>query len=61
MEASQPLYARGEDAVKEMGEKIKKAMRESLYISAAVRVVEPSSIERSIGKAKRVVDRRELG
>jgi phenylacetate-CoA ligase len=41
--------------------KIKKAMQETLFISAAVRVVGPASIERSLGKARRVVDRRELG
>jgi len=61
VEASQPLYARGEDAVKEVAEKIKIAVRETLYVSTAVRVVEPASIERSMGKARRVVDRRELG
>ena len=61
VEASQPLHARGEDAVKAMTERIQKALRDALYISAAVRVVEPASIERSMGKARRVVDRRELG
>ncbi len=61
VEASQPLYASGAEAVKEMAEKVKNAMRETLYVSAAVQVVEPGSIERSMGKARRVVDRRELG
>ncbi|HID87927.1 MAG TPA: phenylacetate--CoA ligase [Anaerolineae bacterium] len=61
VEASQPLYARGEEAVKEVEERVKKAMRETLYISTAVKVTEPGSIERSMGKARRVVDRRELG
>ncbi len=61
VEASQPLYARGEDAVRAMTGRIKKALRDALYISAAVQVVEPASIERSMGKARRVVDRRELG
>ncbi len=61
VEASQPLYARGEDALREAEQRITKAMHDTLYISAAVRVVEPGSIERSMGKARRVVDRRELG
>jgi phenylacetate-CoA ligase len=61
VEASQPLYASGQDAVEETTEKVKKAMQETLYVSAAVQVVEPGSIERSMGKARRVVDRRELG
>ncbi len=37
------------------------AMLETLFVRAAVRVVGPGSIERSLGKARRVVDRRELG
>jgi len=61
VEASPALYARGEEAIKTTTEKIKEALRDTLYISAAVRVVEPASIERSMGKARRVVDRRELG
>jgi phenylacetate-CoA ligase len=61
VEASQPLYARGEDAIKEVQGKVEKAVQETLFVSAAVRVVEPGSIERSVGKARRVVDRRGLG
>ena len=61
VEASQQLFARGEGAVKATTEKVKEALRDVLYISAAVRVVEPASIERSMGKARRVVDRREMG
>ncbi len=61
VEASRPLYDRGEDAVKEAAEKVKKELHDTLYISAIVRVVGPGSIERSMGKARRVVDRRELG
>jgi phenylacetate-CoA ligase len=36
-------------------------MRDILGIEARVKLVEPGRIERSMGKAKRVVDRRELG
>ena len=61
VEASSPLHARGEGALDEMGERIKKAMQETLYVSTAVKVVGPGCIERSLGKAKRVVDRRDLG
>jgi phenylacetate-CoA ligase len=61
VEASRPLYDQGEDAVKEAAEKVKKELHDTLYISAMVRVVGPGSIERSMGKARRVVDRRELG
>jgi phenylacetate-CoA ligase len=61
VEASNVLYVSGEDAIEEVEIRIKKAMQEVLFISAAVRVVGPGSIERSLGKARRVVDRRELG
>jgi len=61
VEASHPLYIRGEDALEEMAGKVEKAMRETLYVSATVKVVEPGSIQRSMGKAKRVMDRRDLG
>lgn len=61
VEASNELYVRGEDAIEAVEKRVRKAMQETLYVSAAVRVVGPGSIERSLGKARRVVDRRELG
>jgi phenylacetate-CoA ligase len=61
VEASPSLYASGEDAVKGAEGRVKQAMLETLFVSASVRVVGPGSIERSLGKARRVVDRRELG
>ena len=61
VEASNALYVSGEDAIEEVEMRIKKAMQEVLFVSAAVRVVGPGSIERSLGKARRVEDRRELG
>jgi phenylacetate-CoA ligase len=60
VEASQPLYARGESALQETAGRVKKAMQETLYVSTTVRVVEPGSVERSMGKAQRVVDRRDI-
>jgi phenylacetate-CoA ligase len=35
-------------------------MRETLGIQASVKLVEPNSIERSMGKSKRVIDRRDV-
>jgi phenylacetate-CoA ligase len=61
VEASAPLFAHGKGAVKKVEERVSKAMRDTLYVSALVRVVEPKAIERSMGKARRVVDQRELG
>jgi phenylacetate-CoA ligase len=60
VEASQVLHAQGEGEIKKVTERVKKTLQETLYISTAVRIVEPGSIQRSMGKAKRVVDRREL-
>jgi phenylacetate-CoA ligase len=40
--------------------KLEKALADVLTVTAKVRLVEPNSIERSIGKAKRVIDKRKL-
>jgi phenylacetate-CoA ligase len=40
--------------------KIKKEIEAVLSIGVKVHLVEPKTIERSMGKAKRVVDKREL-
>ncbi len=60
VEASEDLFARGEYAVKETEKQANRAIRDALGITAVVKVVEPKKIERSIGKARRVVDKREL-
>jgi phenylacetate-CoA ligase len=60
VEASQALYAQGESALAEMTGRVKRAMQETLYVSAVVKIVEPGGVERSAGKARRVVDRREI-
>jgi phenylacetate-CoA ligase len=59
-EASHALHSQGQHAIDDLTTRIKKAMQETLYVSTAVKVVEPGSIQRSLGKAKRVVDRRSL-
>jgi phenylacetate-CoA ligase len=40
--------------------KIENVMRSKLQISLKVKLVEPKTIERSIGKAKRVIDNRKI-
>jgi len=45
---------------KEMVEQINDALRSSLGVSAKVRLVEPRTLERFEGKARRVVDEREI-
>jgi phenylacetate-CoA ligase len=61
VEACQPVFAQGETALAEVTRRVKAAMQETLYVSTIITVVEPGSIQRSLGKAKRVVDRRGLG
>ena len=38
--------------------KVMKNIKEFLGVTAKVKLVEPKSIERSIGKAKRIIDKR---
>lgn len=60
VEASEELYHRGEFAVQRAQEQAGEAVEDMLGISAKVRVIEPHQLERSAGKAVRVLDRREL-
>jgi phenylacetate-CoA ligase len=60
VEASHDLYTRGDAAIEQVIKRVKAAMQETLYISTAIQVVEPGSIQRSMGKAKRVMDRRDM-
>ncbi len=60
VEATEKLFNEGWDTLKEMEGKVKKALAEALYVSSKVNVKEPFGIQRSQGKAVRVVDRREL-
>jgi len=60
VEAAEGLQKEGAAAVKQLEEKVTMALRETLGVSAGVNVKEPLSIQRSEGKAKRVVDRRKL-
>lgn len=59
-EATQALHSSGAEAIEAVTSRIKKAMQETLYVSTIVKIVEPGSIQRSMGKARRVVDRREI-
>lgn len=61
VEASQTLWDKGDYFVKEKEKKVDDDLRETLGISAKVKVTEPRKIQRSEGKAKRIIDRRELG
>ncbi|NIN67560.1 MAG: AMP-binding protein [Anaerolineae bacterium] len=60
VEATERLFEKGWDTLKEEEGKVKKALAEALYVSSNVNIKEPFGIQRSQGKAVRVVDRREL-
>ena len=60
VEASEKLFNEGWDTLKDMEGKVKKTLAEALFVSCGVNIKEPLGIQRSAGKAVRVVDRREL-
>jgi phenylacetate-CoA ligase len=61
VEASDELFAQGAEQMQALEKKIAKEMKETLVVGAMIKVVEPKSIERSMGKARRIVDKREVG
>ncbi len=60
VEASEKLFNQGRDTLKDMEGRVKKGLAEALFVSCGVNIKEPLGIQRSAGKAVRVVDRREL-
>ncbi|HEX7586767.1 MAG TPA: phenylacetate--CoA ligase, partial [Anaerolineae bacterium] len=60
VEASQDLWNRGEYWVRQTEKRIYNDLNETLGITSKVKVTEPRSIQRSEGKAQRIIDRREL-
>lgn len=60
VEMTQSLFSDEVKRVEEIEKKIRKEIESTLGINAKVRLVEPKTIERSEGKAKRVIDKRKL-
>ncbi|MCL4489367.1 MAG: phenylacetate--CoA ligase [Chloroflexi bacterium] len=60
VEASPELWKRGEYWVKQTEDRVFSDLNQTLGITAKVKVTEPHSIQRSEGKAKRIIDRRDL-
>ena len=46
--------------IEKKAKEIEKELREALLIHAVVKLVEPKSIARSEGKAKRIIDKRKI-
>ena len=61
VEGTDDLYRTGRDAIEIKEQEIMKELNQTLALSAKVTIVEPKSIARSEGKAKRVIDNRNVG
>ena len=60
VEVDEAIFSDELKVMNALSEKIATRMRSTLGISAKITLVEPSTIERSAGKAKRVIDKRKL-
>jgi phenylacetate-CoA ligase len=60
VEMTQSMFSDEVRHVEELEKKIRKELDSTLGINAKVRLVEPKTIERSEGKAKRVIDKRKI-
>jgi len=58
VEASPPLYARGQEYMDRVSSKVQKDIKDFIGISCEVKVHPTGSVERSMGKAVRVIDHR---
>ncbi len=61
VEVSEQMFSDEIVKLEALNGRIRRALSTALGISVTVRLVEPKSLERSMGKAKRVIDRRDLG
>ena len=61
VEASAAVAAAGADAMRGLAAQVKRKLHEAIGLTADVEVVPPKTIERSVGKAKRVEDLRPKG
>jgi phenylacetate-CoA ligase len=60
VEAKAEALAAGPEAVERLRRQVEHEIRQRVGLAAAVRLVEPRTLERSVGKAKRVLDERRL-
>jgi len=61
VEVSERTFSDEMSKLEALSERIQAEIENTLGLRVAVRLVEPKSLERSMGKAKRVIDRRDLG
>jgi len=58
VEASPPLYAKGQGYMDRVSAKVQKDIKDFIGISCEVKIHPTGSVERSMGKAVRVIDHR---
>ncbi len=59
VEMDEKIFADGIGALETLKRKLETEMLNDLYINVKVKLVEPKTLERSMGKAKRIIDKRE--
>ncbi|MEO2065718.1 MAG: phenylacetate--CoA ligase, partial [Desulfurobacteriaceae bacterium] len=60
VEVDERFLTDGVGTLEKLKKKLEEELLNNLYINAKVKLVEPKTLERSMGKAKRIIDRREL-
>jgi len=60
VEVDERLLTDGVGTLERLKKKLEEELLNNLFINARVKLVEPKTLERSMGKAKRIIDRREL-
>ena len=60
VEVDENILRDGVGTLERLQRKLEEELLNNLYINAKVKLVEPKTLERSMGKAKRIVDRRQL-
>ncbi len=60
VEVDERMLTDGVGTLERLQKKLEEELLNHLFINAKVKLVEPKTLERSMGKAKRIIDRREL-
>jgi phenylacetate-CoA ligase len=60
VEVSENIFSDEVKVLEKLGKKIEREIKDLLGISCKIKLVEPKTIQRSEGKAKRVIDNRKL-
>jgi phenylacetate-CoA ligase len=59
VEVDEATFAKGIGGLEELKTKLQQEMLNELYINVRIKLVEPRTLERSMGKAQRIIDKRQ--